>query len=352
MGKIHSSSPNVSIAMATYNGERYIREQLDSVAAQTLLPCELVVTDDGSVDQTIEIVKKFAQTAPFEVRIFQNRSRLGFADNFFKAADLCQGDIIAFCDQDDKWHPEKLKICLREFEDTDVLLCVHSSIVGKDEHEPRNRRQGFRNRKVILSGVSDPLTGYAGFSMLFRRVLVDSFEKQRRPCCYNGAVSPPEPMAHDQFISFVASVFGKIVLIPDDLAFYRQHDRNVSGVSPNRGIFGTIRFSINSLNYEDASRHTIDCAAFLERASNKFNGKFKNNSDESACRLRKRAKLLKLRARIYDKNSIFSARLKFFFEILVSEGYFLRQNGSRLGPKAAIKDALFGVTGLYRGRFD
>ncbi|MGA8529432.1 MAG: glycosyltransferase, partial [Acidobacteriaceae bacterium] len=117
----------ISVAMATYNGEKYIREQLDSIARQSLLPYELVVTDDGSTDGTLEMVEDFARSAPFPVKIHRNDVRLGFADNFFKAASLCEGELIAFSDQDDVWLEDKLSVCSSHFVDPDVFLVAHSA---------------------------------------------------------------------------------------------------------------------------------------------------------------------------------------------------------------------------------
>lgn len=90
----------VSIAMATFNGERFIREQLNSLSRQTLLPYELVVCHDGSADCTLDLIAEHAKTAPFPVRLHHNDERLGYRNNFLKAASLCTGELIAFCDQD------------------------------------------------------------------------------------------------------------------------------------------------------------------------------------------------------------------------------------------------------------
>ena len=81
----------ISIAMATYNGAKYIRDQLDTLGRQTLPPVELVVTDDGSTDATLSIVEAFSAVAPFPVRIIRNTNRLGYEENFLKAASLCAG---------------------------------------------------------------------------------------------------------------------------------------------------------------------------------------------------------------------------------------------------------------------
>ena len=111
MTAITAPTPRISIAMATYNGSKYLREQLDSLAAQTLPPCELVVTDDGSTDDTLGILDRFRRRAPFPVHLHRNEQRLGYRDNFLKAAQLCSGELIAFCDQDDVWMPDKLLSC-------------------------------------------------------------------------------------------------------------------------------------------------------------------------------------------------------------------------------------------------
>ena len=109
---------NISIAMATYNGEKYIKEQLQSLSNQTSLPFELVVGDDGSTDATLDILKEFCAHAPFPVRIHQNQANLGFARNFLDTARRCKGDWIAFCDQDDVWLPDKLATVIQAIEHT------------------------------------------------------------------------------------------------------------------------------------------------------------------------------------------------------------------------------------------
>ena len=96
-------SVKISIAMATFNGDKFIKEQLDSFAKQTITPFELVVCDDGSTDSTLGIVMNFAQSASFKVRVYQNPENLGFSNNFMKCASLCEGEWIAFSDQDDVW---------------------------------------------------------------------------------------------------------------------------------------------------------------------------------------------------------------------------------------------------------
>ena len=97
-----------SVALATYNGARYLPAQLASLAAQTVMPGELVACDDGSTDGTVAVLERFASDAPFPVRLFRNPVNLGSTANFAQAVGLCTGDGIFLCDQDDLWHPHKL----------------------------------------------------------------------------------------------------------------------------------------------------------------------------------------------------------------------------------------------------
>ena len=87
---------SVSVAMATYNGQKHIRRQLDSLAAQSQVPTELVITDDRSADETVPVIDAFAKTAPFPVNVYRNETRLGYRANFMRAASLCRSELIAF----------------------------------------------------------------------------------------------------------------------------------------------------------------------------------------------------------------------------------------------------------------
>jgi glycosyltransferase involved in cell wall biosynthesis len=115
----------ISIAMTTYNGERFLEEQLRSLTEQTKLPNELVVCDDGSTDRTPEILAQFAKGASFPVKIVINNHRLGWRENFLKAASLCSSDYIAFCDQDDIWLKEKLAVVESHLRRNQCMLLQH-----------------------------------------------------------------------------------------------------------------------------------------------------------------------------------------------------------------------------------
>lgn len=218
--------PSLSIALATYNGERYIAAQLDSIRRQTTAPTELIVSDDGSSDGTMKVVRDFAKNASFPVCIIQNQTRLGYRTNFMQAASACTSDLIAFCDQDDIWDHNKLGIMRSAFSDPNVLLAYHNATLIDDKGDVIGTTYRRRTAKTY-----DPLTIYPwliipGLAQVVRRPLL------RLDPLHVTSIdpyAPHEPMPHDQWYPFWASVLGKIAYVPDSLAQYRQHGANESG---------------------------------------------------------------------------------------------------------------------------
>jgi glycosyltransferase involved in cell wall biosynthesis len=210
-----------SIAMATFNGGQHIRAQLDSLARQTTLPIELVVTDDGSSDDTLAILEDFAKTAPFEVFIHRNDQKLGYKANFLKCANLCRGDLIAFCDQDDVWDAEKLAVTRDRMERSGSLLVYHTF-------------RTFDQDDAILNGpvmdqateVGSPWAKVYGITEVFRRSLLEFNDLWADSVDH---FSPAQPMAHDQWIYFLAHAFDAAEYLPAPLVSYRQHDQNLCG---------------------------------------------------------------------------------------------------------------------------
>jgi glycosyltransferase involved in cell wall biosynthesis len=216
-----------SIALATHNGEKYLAAQLESLAGQTAPPAELVIADDCSDDRTLDIAGEFAARAPFPVHILRSEKRLGFRDNFMRAAQHCSADLVAFCDQDDVWEPHKIETMQRAFEDQQVLLAYHNAtlITAKGATIGKLYRNGQRQR------VFEPLTRHPwlvvpGFMQVFRRELTEF--AVHHPASYD-VDWPGQPLAHDRWFLFLASVFGRMVYIGEPLVRYRQHSGNVYG---------------------------------------------------------------------------------------------------------------------------
>lgn len=218
----------ISIAMCTYNGERFLQEQLDSFLQQTRLPDELVVCDDGSTDRTTEILENFKEVAPFPVRIFINEQRLQFSKNFEKAISLCREDLIAFSDQDDIWLPEKLKDVEQVFLKYPAAGYVFHDALAVDE---------------CLDSLGFSLWDYYDFSINSTSHFSPG---EFTTYCYNlvifGATMTmnaklrdylfpfPGNWDYDGWVSFAGSLFMEVIALPKKLNKYRQHSNQAYGV--------------------------------------------------------------------------------------------------------------------------
>lgn len=224
----------VSIAMATYNGAPFIRDQLDSLAKQTVLPAELVITDDGSTDNTLEIVAKFATHAPFPVRVERNSENLGFRANFMKAAELCTFDLIAFCDQDDIWLPRKLESCLKLFDNDEVLLVYHNATVVGEDRKPIGTLAFQAAPKLINSPLTiGPWMFGNGFTNVIDKSLLRymDFWPRSQNFFHIGVRE-----THDNWFPYLAGVLGKIGYISAPLALYRRHQATATVVPMEKSL--------------------------------------------------------------------------------------------------------------------
>ena len=207
----------ISVAVATYNGAKYIQEQLQSFLVQSRLPDELVVCDDGSNDTTIEILERFKIIAPFMVRIFQNDENLGHEKNFGKAIDLCEGDVIFLCDQDDVWFPHKLATVQDVFNSENGVLLVINDAEITDGAMQLTGRTVFGQTKAagVIGENGKSLT--LGCATAFRSEL-------------RSLISPVPALdyGHDSWIHDFTHMIGGRYVLDKTLQFYRRHGENVS----------------------------------------------------------------------------------------------------------------------------
>jgi glycosyltransferase involved in cell wall biosynthesis len=226
----------VSVAMATFNGERFLAEQLESLAQQTLQPFELVVRDDGSSDATLAIVEAFARESPFPVRL-ERGDRVGFADAFLAAAASCTGDLVAFCDQDDVWLPHKLERSGAAFDGEVVFAVIHTSTIVDERLVPTGQRYpDVRKDAVAPPLTSDPWLAVRGMSMVVDARVVRLAGPAKRPPSH---YLPDASLHHDEWLYAVARSVGAVALIAEPLALYRQHGANVTGAPA--GIAARVR---------------------------------------------------------------------------------------------------------------
>lgn len=225
----------ISVAMCTYNGARFLREQLQSIAAQTRPPDELVVCDDQSTDATREIIEDFAASAPFPVHLHLNEQNLGSTKNFERAIKLCGADVIALADQDDVWLPEKLERIEDCFEREPETGLVFTDAEVVDENlKPLGYRLwqsvgfGEAQRQLIRNGrvldVLLPGWTVTGATMAFRA----SFR--------NLALEIPTDLAliHDGWIALLIGSVAGVTFLDEPLIKYRQHARQQIGAKERK----------------------------------------------------------------------------------------------------------------------
>lgn len=223
-----------SVAMCTYNGAQYIGEQLASITAQTRLPDEVLICDDGSRDDTRDILRAFANKAPFETHIHFNETTLGSTKNFEKAISLCSGDIIALSDQDDVWHPQKLARVEQVFMQNHEIDGVFTNANVVDQHL---RSLGLSLWDVVLFSKKEQMLVQKGkiLDILLKHLIVTGATLAFRSS-WKDALSPiPSCWVHDAWLALGLAMFSSLSIIQESLMKYRQHGNNQIGARP-KGI--------------------------------------------------------------------------------------------------------------------
>lgn len=260
----------VSIVMATYNGEKYLRQQLDSILQQTYQNFELIVVDDASTDRTLSILEKYA-VLDDRIHVFPAEKNLGLVANFERGLKLAKGDFIALSDQDDIFRKDKIEVMLAAMQDhpgRDLAVSDLSLIdeEGKEiaqsmwHYQKLNPSQGKPFRRLLYSNFA------TGCAMMIRRRLL----KIALPF-------PPDCLVHDWWLAVVAasSKAGGICLVGDQLTAYRQHGSNVIGAKVATTLEISIivarvkapprRLSILDERMKDRKIHIARLAGYLHR---------------------------------------------------------------------------------------
>lgn len=222
---------SVEILLACYNGELYIREQMDSILAQTDTRWHLTVSDDGSTDGTLEILDEYVRRYPERItRVYSGQRFGGARDHFFWLIGQCDADYMMTCDQDDRWYPQRNAVMMKRLLEAerrygaDVPLLVFSDQTPTDGRLApiapslmRYQNQFFENfdyRSILMQNV------VTGGAMAFNRALADCAMR-----CADGA----RTIMHDWWMAAVAARFGHVLYIDEPLSDYRQHGHNSVG---------------------------------------------------------------------------------------------------------------------------
>lgn len=243
----------ISIAMCTYNGEKFIKEQLDSILSQTYTNIELVITDDKSNDDTVAIIQEY-QKKDSRITLYENETNLGFLKNFEKSISLCNGDYIALADQDDIWKKNKLELFMENIQEN-VLIYSDAIIIDKNSKETGT--QLIRPKSNLCNGACNKaffLNNFiSGNTMMFKTELREHI------------LPIPEQMSyHDIWIGYVASTYGTIVYTDEPMTYYRKYEGQVThqGDVIPKNIIKRLQYKRN-LRLKVAKIRIKDIEAFL-----------------------------------------------------------------------------------------
>lgn len=213
-----------SVALCTYNGEKFLKEQLDSILAQKIAVHEIVICDDASTDGTISILKDYETKFPELFHIFINPDNLGYVQNFEKALSLCKGDVIFLCDQDDVWHQDKVGVISQYFtQHPETRIVAHNlELIGsyngnKTFWDLKNfcyKEQKFQQKDLLQRILIDGNI-FPGMSLAIRKNLLNQYLPLQK---VNTVI------IHDYEIIIKGLRDEKFGLIQNTLGGYRQHD--------------------------------------------------------------------------------------------------------------------------------
>ncbi len=265
------NKPQVEILMATYNGSKYLREQLDSILNQSYDNFILTISDDCSSDDTVSIVEEYVNRYPNKIRRIVSNKRFGNArDHFFYLMKQCDSDYIMFSDQDDVWLSNKIELSINE------LLRI-------EKHHKGIPILVFTDQKVVdekLNVISDSMTDYERLDVKeisYKKIL---FQNIVTGCtiCMNKALNNlankvddyDSIIMHDWWLALVASKFGIVSYINVSTMLYRQHGDNNIGAKNNNEI----KYLVNEIKNLDKAKESV---VKKKKQANLFSNKYFND---------------------------------------------------------------------------
>lgn len=266
----------IDILLATFNGDKYLREQLDSIIGQSIKSWQLIIRDDGSTDGTLAIINEYVARYPEKILLIDSGGpNLGTVGNFSRLLDISTADYIMFCDQDDIWLADKIAITLDKMgtlencygNDTPLMVYTDLQIVDEDSHpiaasmwryQQLNPCNGKRLNRLLMHNIP------TGCTMMLNRPL----HKLVTPI-------PNAAYMHDWWIALVAILFGESDFVEQPTVLYRQHGLNVVGAESFSLRREACRFLMHEERIEvtrkrDAllAKYRTQASAIIDRFSN------------------------------------------------------------------------------------
>ena len=320
----------ISIALASYHGEKYILEQLESFANQSRIPDELIVSDDCSSDDTIKLIEQFSRNAPFEVKIFQNKTNLGYSQNFNNALLKTSGDLVFLSDQDDVWFNNKIECITKIAYSSKSLLIMNDAEITDAHLNPT----GITKLSQIKDFERDESKFVMGCCAAIKRELLD----------FALPVDKDFP-AHDTWLAWHAEFMNLKKIIPEVMQYYRRHGENESKYIGN-SIYKSPKKNIFILKIKNSVFHKENYILNAELSFKIFSSHLKNIISSNKQNKLKKELLLAYKLSCTELKSIqkrikirkLNFRSRFF---LASKFYFEGGYKKFSGFKSLLRDIIF-----------
>ena len=261
--------PKISVALCTHNGADYIQEQIRSICRQSFLPCEIVLSDDASIDTCVADAQRALAdcqrdnpSLDIPMRVIKNARPLGVTRNFSQAMLHCRGDFIALCDQDDVWHFHRLRRMVDEFESRPGLLLLHTNARLVDAECRTLGGSLFHALEVKPVELKRIHRGDA-FAVFLRRNLVTGATTIFRRSLLAYAAPIPIQWLHDEWLAIIAAAVGEVDVLEEELIDYRQHGGNQIGARRDT-FLRKVQMALASRGYTHHTR-TVKAELLLAR---------------------------------------------------------------------------------------
>lgn len=263
----------ISVAMATYNGAKFIEKQLDSIFNQTLLIDELVIVDDCSTDQTVEIIRQYQNKYPsVKINLVLNETNIGYKKNFYKAISSCTGDYILLCDQDDIWKKDKVEILYNLIKSNPQIAIIASTFdeINEDDQVITKNKNLYSNHlkeKQIFVPLQDLIFHNIaqGCAMIMTKRIKELYLENFT-----------EKLPHDRILNVIAAMNDGLLFYNKSLFSYRIHSNNTIGLADSMKFQQKNKLQTRILDAEQA----IEVLQLIQRVDGTF---YENN--EYLCKM-------------------------------------------------------------------
>lgn len=235
--------PKINILLATYNGCKYLREQIDSILQQSYKDWQLLISDDGSTDDTLSIIEEYIKKYPGRISLLRNDGKkLGIKNNFNKLIESATAEYLMFSDQDDIWLNNKIEVTLNKMKDVETYLGSDMPILIHTDMKVVDDQLNLLNNSFWKYQQLKPQKGAYLNRLLVQNVISGNTMMINRSLRELAVPIPDDAVMHDWWLGLVAAAFGRIEYVNIPTVLYRQHDINAVGAKE-----WNIRFILRSM---------------------------------------------------------------------------------------------------------